>query len=653
MKRFTFKTFTVLVTFLVTSTSIYSQIDYDSLANVYIDRYDTIGYAFFNDEPALEPGDPIDMYKSFTGDEFHDLVLVKEWSDEITDYRHYKYQEYYKGLKVEAAEYIEHALDDKLEYANGKIAYFEEEVSEKEDISEEEALESLLYYLNEYELEYTWEDSLWEASIKLETGDSTATYFPEGELMWALDSYHDLQWLIPSTRYTLAYRFEITTLSPQFQKAFYVDASTGTVFREEQLVCSDGPANIINHGTQIIDDAWSGPNSAYILKTNDDGRNVHTKLSPSGFPFFLTGETQDADGNWGSSYQETTTAHWLISKAWDFHDDAYNYQGYNDNGNKVKVFVDLLDDQVEGAFYRKSDNIIYFGYFNPIFNQYYSAISDVAGHEYRHGIDDKTASLAYESESGALNESFSDIFGVLTEAYINGSVDWDLGEDLVIFRSMSNPKVYNQPDTYLGDNWYNTNGCSPDASNDYCGVHTNSGVQNYWFYLLANGGSGTNDNGYYYNIDGIGEEKAGMIAHLNQITQMTSGSHYGNAWIGSIVVAEILYGACSTEHLQTIMAWKAVGLPLYVDCNILGESETKEISFSVYPNPTSENFRLESAAGVEKTMKLYTIDGKLLKDYGKNSDAVTQISINDLSSGIYLFMVKAENETKTFKIVKK
>ena len=134
---------------------------------------------------------------------------------------------------------------------------------------------------------------------------------------------------------------------------------------------------------------------------------------------------------------------------------------------------------------------------------------------------------------------------------------------------------------------------------------------------------------------------------------MTSGSQYVNAWVGSIIVAEILYGACSTEYLQTIMAWKAVGLPLYVDCNILGESEAKEISFTVYPNPTSENFSLESSVGVEKTMKLYTIDGKLLKDYGKNSDAVTLININELSSGIYLFKVKAENESKTFKIVKK
>ena len=278
MKNRRLKSIVLLALLFPCTISIYAQIDYDSLASVYVNNYDTIGYVFFKDEPVLEPGDPIGMYKDLSGDENHDLVLVKEWKDDITEYTHYKYQEYFKDLKVEAAEYIEHALDGQLKYANGMIAQMNAEVSEKAELTEEEALESLMYYLIEEELNYAWQDSLWEAGIKEDTGDSTATYYPNGELMWALDHYGELKWLIPSDRYTLAYRFEITALSPHSHKAYYVNANNGNILREGDLICYNGPANILSpHGTETIDCAWSGPNNGHILKTNDNGRNIHTK----------------------------------------------------------------------------------------------------------------------------------------------------------------------------------------------------------------------------------------------------------------------------------------------------------------------------------------------------------------------------------------
>ena len=61
-------------------------------------------------------------------------------------------------------------------------------------------------------------------------------------------------------------------------------------------------------------------------------------------------------------------------------------------------------------------------------------------------------------------------------------------------RSMSNPKIYLQPNTYKGDYWGETD--NPSKKNDWGHVHINSGVMNYWFYLLSEGGTGTNDNGW-------------------------------------------------------------------------------------------------------------------------------------------------------------
>jgi Zn-dependent metalloprotease len=59
---------------------------------------------------------------------------------------------------------------------------------------------------------------------------------------------------------------------------------------------------------------------------------------------------------------------------------------------------------------------------------------------------------------------------------------------------MSNPKAEGQPDTYAGTNWVSQSNCRPRSSNDYCGVHTNSGVLNHWFYILTEK-TGTNDKG--------------------------------------------------------------------------------------------------------------------------------------------------------------
>ena len=62
---------------------------------------------------------------------------------------------------------------------------------------------------------------------------------------------------------------------------------------------------------------------------------------------------------------------------------------------------------------------------------------------------------------------------------------------------MSNPNAFSDPDTYLGGNWW-----TDEADNG--GVHSNSGVQNFWFYLLVEGGTGTHDHGESYSVNGMG-----------------------------------------------------------------------------------------------------------------------------------------------------
>ncbi len=203
-----------------------------------------------------------------------------------------------------------------------------------------------------------------------------------------------------------------------------------------------------------------------------------------------------------------------------------------------------------------------------------------------------TANLVYAYDPGALNESFSDIFGTAIEFYAQGPAtsSWDMGTANFVLRDMANPKSENQPDTYKGQNW-------ESGSFDNGGVHINSGVQNYWYYLLYEGGTGTNDNGDVYAVSQIGMDSAGAVAYINLAYYLTVNSQYSDARIGSILSAVDLYGTCAYQVEQVIKAWHAVGLgpdnftddfytlessTLQSGCD-LSSSETLSMMISYYP----------------------------------------------------------------------
>ena len=173
-----------------------------------------------------------------------------------------------------------------------------------------------------------------------------------------------------------------------------------------------------------------------------------------------------------------------------------------------------------------------------------------------------------------MNEGFSDIWGAAVEHFAKGNGNdlapsasvWLIGDEIdrrngsSALRSMSNPNDRNQPDTYGGTNWKEPNCGTPTRSNDYCGVHTNSGVLNYWFYLLTVGGSGTNDVNNAFNVTGIGMAKAAKISYRLEANYLSANSTFANARTGAITAAEDLYGANSNEVKSVTNAWHAVGV---------------------------------------------------------------------------------------------
>jgi len=655
------KKITILWTFLAILGGMQAQInpELDSLLRLYIASYDSAGLVYFHPN-TLVPGQPYGMYQAYQGDTLHKLVLKKQWVDPNLEMTHYRYQETFRNLRVEAAEYSEHAQNGYLVFANGKGAFFDADRGYQPQVAEEEALGLVLESIGEFEA--AWENDAWEEDLKEDLEDPDATYYPTGELMWALLDYKNLTWQIHSSKYRLAWRFEILSLSPSFHKAYYVDAYTGVVFREEQLRCNDGPANLLTQGTQTIDTRWQGGIwSGHILWANNNGRDIHTKYE-SGSPWGWRSEIRDNDDNWGNDEQEGTTAHWMTSQSWDFFASApYNRNGIDGAGGELRVEADA---GFQNAFYQQRGNNDYLIFGSIGVN--YLAVIDVAGHEYTHGVDQYTAALVYQDESGALDESFADIFGFMVERFTEGAVnDWLLGEEtpvnLILPRSLEDPNAEGnhfpdpldcgtlaggQPDTYEGTFWY-------EGDCDFGGVHVNSGVQNFWFHLLADGGTDTNDNGDAYNIQGIGIDDAALIAFWNHTNVLQSGSQYVDARAGAIAAATQLFGPCSNQEIQTTNAWAAVGVGGPSTCavtNLIAAHPRPTIR--LYPNPASESATLSFPDARSRSIELFHLDGKRIRSFEAHQGKELEINTIGLAPGVYLLRVQESGEVHSVKLIK-
>ncbi|OJV24262.1 MAG: hypothetical protein BGO32_04440 [Bacteroidetes bacterium 37-13] len=261
--------------------------------------------------------------------------------------------------------------------------------------------------------------------------------------------------------------------------------------------------------------------------------------------------------------------HWGMEKIFDFYSSVFSRNSYDGNGGIIKQYLNPSIMQGSNANNAKAFpppyNFIAYGMgdgslMNPVVGL------DIEGHEFTHLVvaNNGKGGLDYQGESGALNESFADIFGTCIEFYAKPSTaNWTLFEDFTLIppyytRSMSNPNsgLEGKADTYQGQYWINPSNLSDDNG----GVHTNSGVQNYWFYLLSQGGSGTNDLGNSYSVTGIGINQARQIVYRNLMNYLTPNSNYLAAYNSSLQAAEDLYGNPSTQYNAVRAAWYAVGI---------------------------------------------------------------------------------------------
>lgn len=354
-----------------------------------------------------------------------------------------------------------------------------------------------------------------------------------------------------------AYIMFVDAHKPFALRHVIADATTGEILRDvNRHTCVDTPgeAHTYHYGIKTITaDSFSEGYRLY-----DNARGIHTWDLNNGFETFNAVEFVDEDNIWNSTLNNdhaALDAHWGLEQVYEYYLGTHNRDSYDNAHGEINAYVHVLLNY-NNAFWDGSS--MNFGDGDPADGYKPFTSLDVVAHEFTHGVTQYTAALDYIDESGALNEAFSDIFGVAVDYFGNPEgANFLMGEMLnengVPFRNMMAPNASHQPDTYQGLFW-------KFGTEDNGGVHTNSQVANYWFYLLCNGGNGTTEFGSPYMIAPIGIENAGRIAYRTLATYLLNYSNYADAYTYSVEAATDLFGPCSHEVKQVKNAWYAVGI---------------------------------------------------------------------------------------------
>jgi Zn-dependent metalloprotease len=487
------------------------------------------------------------------GDQSFTYKFKQAQTKDELGYEHKEYQQYYKGIKVYGATYAVHIKDGSIDFINGEFANLSN--FNIEPIQKAESIFKVAFK---------------EAQNKYKS--ITEKHVQVSNLVIAKDVFSEKQ------EYKLGYEVSIKNPNELIDEIYYIDANTGKILNKEFKVCHANTTNAIAQtaysGTQNYTNGFpiSSPNfvtdsynGAYRLVETRQGviittlNNLNSNYSDVGNAVNFV----DNDNNWTQAEHGNNKyaldAHWGAEKVFDYWKIVHNRNSINNAGMEIRSYVHSTFDGSpnNAAWYQ---NKMFYGDGNGTIFGNLTAL-DVCAHEFGHGICEYTCNLGYNySESGSLNEGFSDIWGAVIEAWAMPNNPpknrWLLGEEFYIqspqfLRSMNNPNSSPnlQPDTYGGTYW--TNG-----SNE---PHKGSGILNFWFYLLSDGGCGTNDLNNNYFVPAIGITDAAKIAYKTE-QLLSSGSNYSQARTMSIQAAQTLFGSGSLQVRAVTRAWFAVGV---------------------------------------------------------------------------------------------
>lgn len=372
----------------------------------------------------------------------------------------------------------------------------------------------------------------------------------------------------------LVYRVQLERIDGTKDTAmpvYFIDAHTGKKvwgYNNLQTASATVSGTSTYYGTLSLTGYQSGT-SFYLEDVTRkvgtfDYKNTTTSLS----------RTNDADGVYNATNQRAMVdAHYGVSATYDYFKTVHGRNGIDGNGGPASTTsIDGVTGLI-GSRVHYSTN-----YNNAFWNGQYMTFGDgdgstfsslttidICGHELTHGVTERTAGLIYNGESGALNESMSDVFGTQVDRFVRGESanTYKIGEECFTPANGTGDALRYMDNPHLAGNSGFTADDDPDhyserytGASDNGGVHINSGIANKAFHLVAKGGShhlgGT--------MTGIGADAAAAIWYRALTAFMTSSTNFAGARTATLNAAAAIYGTGSTNYNAVCQAWSMVGV---------------------------------------------------------------------------------------------
>lgn len=332
----------------------------------------------------------------------------------------------------------------------------------------------------------------------------------------------------------------------------YVETSSGEIVKVDNNIRYDGA--VTGSGTAV--DGTIKALNLYQSGTIYQLKDV-TKPMTGQITSYTANNAQVEPGTLATSTSTTisdkaeVSAHYYAGMVYDFYKNLFNRNSINNSGMNIISTVHY-GSRYNNAFWDGTQMV--YGDGDGTQFTYLSGDLDVVAHEMTHGVDSSTANLNYQDQPGALNESLSDIFGVLIETYDKYNVkgggawtfnaaDWVVGDNVYTpgtagdaLRSLASPGLYGQPATM--SEYVNT-------TSDYGGVHTNSGIPNKAAYLIA---------------QSIGCDKTAKIYYRALTNYFISTTDFSGSKSGLVQAATDLYGAAGAEVSAINSAYTTIGI---------------------------------------------------------------------------------------------
>ena len=364
--------------------------------------------------------------------------------------------------------------------------------------------------------------------------------------------------------------YRVENRRPAQRWIHWIDAGNGKVRKAYDGIAYDGPGIGVKGDTKNLDTSvQAGTN---VLVSSDgrqatfDAENTKNFGARPGTLYADANDVWDLPGRDSPGQPAGVDAHYYANVTDDYYQATFGRNSLDNNGMQMVSSAHFARNY-NNAFWDGAQ-MTYGDGDRKNFREFSGGL-DVVGHELTHGVTEFTSNLIYANESGALNESFSDIIGSSIEFYAAAhgldpaaSPDFLIGEDISLFadtepgiRNMTDPREDADPDHYSE---------FIVTPLDNGGVHSNSGIPNHAYYLLVNGGrnagcDNVGSDGHTHTldcdvvVDGIGVDAAEQIFYLG-FTSLQEFSNMCDARNATVAAGQGRY------HKNVVDAWDAVGI---------------------------------------------------------------------------------------------